>query len=88
MRDRNERVVQLHLATQAAARAAAAQQVREQLAASDSVLAYRAGLDFGRKLEWSAARGWWFTAGACFGTAAGALAAAVAWALWGVPPVL
>lgn len=88
MKDRNERVVHLHLAAQAEARAAAQQQARQQLSESATVLAYRAGLDFGRKLEWQAARNWWFTVGLCFGTAAGAAAAAACWALLGIQPVL
>lgn len=88
MKDRNDRVVHLHLAAQAEARAAAQQQVRQQLAESDTVMAYRAGLDFGRQMEWLEARSWWLTVGLCFGTAAGATAVAVAWVLLGIPPVL
>lgn len=88
MKDRNERVVHLHLAAQAEARRAADQQVRRQLAESDTVLAYRAGLDFGRQMEWQAARSWWLTVGLCFGTAAGAAAVALCWVLLRIPPVL
>lgn len=84
MDTRNDRVVHLHMA----ATLDAAPKASDERQESATVVAYKAGLNFGRQLEWRSARAWWFASGMAFGTALGAVLAAACWTLWRIPAVL